>query len=124
MVVAAEVEDAVDRRLGDVGAPRRVDRDVAELARAGHGSEFVDREGEDVGRFVLAPVLAVELADPLGVDDLDREVAVVDPGGRQRRRDRVAQIRGDVGEVEAQGRFGVGPCSARAAPSRLLSCVS
>ena len=52
------------------------------------------------------------------VDQLDREVAVGDSGGGERRRDRGAQIRGNVGEVEAQER-GVGPCSARAARSRL-----
>ena len=35
VVVAAEVEDAVDGGLGDVGAVLGADRDVAELARAG-----------------------------------------------------------------------------------------
>ena len=94
------------------------DRDVAELARAGDRAGAVDREGEHVGRRVLAAVLAVELLDPLGVDQLDREVAVGDPGGVERRRDRLAQLRGNVGEVEAQER-GVGPCSVRAARSRL-----
>jgi hypothetical protein len=48
-------------------------------------------------------VLAVKLADPLALDDLDREMAVSDSGGRQRRGDRVAQVAGHVGEVDGQG---------------------
>ena len=119
VVVAAEVEDAVDGGLGEahVAAVLGADRDVAELARAGDRPAFVDREGEDVGRLVHPAVLAVQLLDPPGVDDLDREVAVADPGGGERGGDRRAQILGDVGEVDGQER-GVGPCS-RAARSRL-----
>ncbi len=79
VVVAAEVEDAVHRGLGHVAAVLGADRDVAELTRAGAGAEFVDREGEHVGRGVLAAVLAVQLLDPAGVDDLDREVTVLRP---------------------------------------------
>ena len=112
----------MDRGLGDVGAVLGADRDVAELARAGDRLEFVDREGEDVGRRVLAAVLAVQLADPLRVDDLDREVPFVDPGGRQRGGDGAAQLGGNVGQVDGHER-GVGPCSARAPCSR-LPCAS
>jgi len=43
VVVAAEVQGAVDGGLGDVGAVRRADRDVAELARAGF--ELVEEHG-------------------------------------------------------------------------------
>ena len=117
VVVAAEVEDAVDGGLGHVAAVLGADRDVAELARAGDRAGAVDREGEHVGRLVLAAVLAVELADPLRVDDLDRQVAVLHPGRRERRLDRPAQLLRDVAEVEAQD-LGVGPCSDRAARSR------
>ena len=92
----------MDGGLGHVGAVLGADRDVAELARAGGRAGAVDREGEHVGRRVLAAVLAVELADPLGVDELDREVAVVDAGRGERRRDRLAQLRGHVGEVDRQ----------------------
>ena len=80
VVVAAEVEDAVDRGLVQrhVDAVLGADRDVAELTRAGGGAEFIDREGEHVGRHVLAAVVAVQLLDPGRVDDLHREVAIVD----------------------------------------------
>ena len=52
------------------------------------------------------------------VDQLDREMAVADPRRGERRGHRLAQLRRHVGEVEAQ-EPGVGPCSARAARSRL-----
>src|SRR5215204_5537643 len=93
------------------------DRDVAELARAGGRAVAVQREGEDVRRLVLAAVLAVELSDPFPVDDLDCEMAVLDPARRERRRDRAAQLLGDVDQVDAQ-ELGVGPCSDRAPRSR------
>ena len=63
------------RSAGVLGA----DDDVAELARAGRGVLAVDREREHVGRAVLAAVLGVELGDPLGADELDGDVAAVDP---------------------------------------------
>ncbi len=118
VVVAAEVEDAVHGGLGHVGAVLGADRHVAELARAGRRARPVDREGEHVGGRVLSPVLAVELADARGIDQLDREMAVLDPRRGERSGNRLPQLRRHVGEVEAQER-GVGPCSARAARSRL-----
>ena len=93
MVVAAEVQDAVDDGLDQVAAVLGADDDVAELARAGDGSRLVDRERQDVGRRVAAAVLAVELADPLFVDELDRDVAVLDAGRRKRRLGRAPQAR-------------------------------
>ena len=71
------------------------------------GPGAVEREGEHVGRGVPAAVLAVELPDPVGVDDLDREVAVVDPGRGERRRDRVAQLGRDVAQVNRHPRAAV-----------------
>ena len=107
VVVAAEVEDAVDDGLVQrhVDAVLGADRDVAELARAGRGAEFVDREGEHVGRGVLAAVVAVQLLDPRGVDDLHREMTVVDPDRGERRGDRLAQLGGHVRQVDSA------PCS-------------
>ena len=70
----------------------------------GAGAGAVDREGEHVGGLVLAPMRAVELADPLLADELDREVPVRRPppprasprppgaARRGRRRGRVASI--------------------------------
>ena len=90
----------MDGRLGEVVGVLGADDDVAELARAGRRAGAVDREREHVGGLVAAAVVAVELADPLRVDELDREVAVVDPGrARAPPRPRRAARR-DVGEVE------------------------
>ena len=61
MIVAAEVEDAVDDGLGDVVAALGADDDVAELARARGRAGFVEGERENVGGLVEAAVLAVEL---------------------------------------------------------------
>ena len=54
-------------------------------------------------------VLAVELADPVLVDELDREVAVVDPGRAERRLHRRAQLGRDVEQVDGQ----LGVCALR-----------
>jgi hypothetical protein len=72
VVVPAEVEDTVHRRLGDVGGPWRANDNVPELPRAADLRARVDREGEDVGWPVAPPVLAIQLADPFLADELDR----------------------------------------------------
>jgi hypothetical protein len=100
VVVAAEVEDAMHRGLGHVGAVLGADRDVAELTRSGGGAGAVDREGEDVGWRVLATVLAVELADALGVDQLDGEMALLDVRGGERRQRDGTQLLGSADEVQ------------------------
>jgi hypothetical protein len=85
------------------------DHDVAELARTGDGAGAVQREGEDVGGPVASAVLAVELTDPLLSDQLHREMHVPGPlphaGRPERRGDGVAQLGGDVAEIEAQPGF-------------------
>jgi hypothetical protein len=63
----------------------RADHHVAKLARPQRGSRLVDREGQHVGGLVAPPVLAVELLDAPGVDQLDREMAVLDARGGKRR---------------------------------------
>jgi hypothetical protein len=45
-------------------------------------------------------VVTVELADGGGVDEGDRQVAVVDPGGGERRSRRALQLLGSIDEVE------------------------
>ena len=62
------------------------DHDVAELPRPDLGAVEVDREREHVGRALDPAVLGVQRRDPLGVDELDREVAVLD--ARRGERDR------------------------------------
>ena len=86
---------AVDDRLAQVGGVLGADDDVAELAQPGGqpGVGAVDREREDVGRALLAAVLGVELRDPAGVDELDRDVPVLDPGGGERERDEALGLR-------------------------------
>ena len=84
VVVAAQVQHAVNRRLGEVGGVLGADHDVAQLAWAGDLVGAVDRKRQHVGGLVPAPVLAVQLADPARVHQLDREVAVLDAGGRER----------------------------------------
>ena len=65
------------------------------------GAGSVEREREDVGRLVPIAVLAVELADPLLADELDREVAVGDAGRLERRRGCLRELGRDVREVDA-----------------------
>ena len=79
-------------RLGQVLGVLGADHHVAELARPGDGAALVDREGQHVRRRVDAAVLAVQLADALGVDELDREMPVLDTGRRERRERRRAQL--------------------------------
>ncbi len=54
---------------------------------------------------VAAAVVAVELADSIGADQLDREMAVLDPGRRQGCAGGGAQALRDVVEVEGQSDF-------------------
>ena len=62
---------------------------------------LVDRERQHVGRPILAAVVGVELGDALGVDELDRHVAVVDPRRRrrQRRRPRSRAVAGSASPI-------------------------
>ena len=95
------MDGGLDHVSGVLGA----DDHVAELTRARGRPDAVDREREHVGGQVAPAMLAVEPADPVGVDELDREMAVGDPGGRERRLDRGSQVGRDVGEVECQSDF-------------------
>jgi hypothetical protein len=83
------VYDSLDQVFGVLGA----DDDIAELARAGDRLVFVDRKRENVGRVVFAAVLAVQLANAVLVNELDRDVPVVDTGRSQSRLGRAAKAR-------------------------------
>src|SRR4051812_8095512 len=86
VVHAGEVKRAVDDRLAQVRGVRRADDDVAELAGPGRLAGLVDRERQHVGGPVLAAVRGVQRGDPPGVDELDRDVAVLHAGRRERKR--------------------------------------
>ena len=79
---------AVDDRLAQVGRVLGADHDVAELARARRASprSSIGNESTSVGS-ALPRCSRVELGDARGVDELDRDVPVVDVGRRQRERD-------------------------------------
>ena len=83
-----QVQRAVDDRLAQVRGVLGADDDVAQLARAGRrGAVAVDREREHVGRAASLPRCSrLSSRDPLGVDELDRDVAVVDAGRGERER--------------------------------------
>ncbi len=104
VVVAAEVQNAVDRRPAQIGGLLGADDDVTELARAGDPLDAVDREREHVGRLVAAAVLAVQLADPVRRDQLDREVPLEHTRRAQGGPGRRPQLPGNVRQV--QGRRG------------------
>jgi hypothetical protein len=96
VVVAAEVQDAVDDGLDEVLGVLRADNDVAELARFGGRPAAVDRERQHVGRPVAIAVLAVERVDLGRADEGDRQVQVAVDARRCQRsaRSRVEARRG------------------------------
>jgi hypothetical protein len=93
VVVAGEVEHAVDDGLDQVLGVLRADDDIAKLAWPGRRPILVDRERQDVGRLVLAAVVAVQLVDVLLVDELDRQVAIGYAGGLESRLRRAPEAR-------------------------------
>ena len=103
MVVAAEVKDAVDRRLPNIDRLLGADHDVAELARPGRGRGAINREGEDVGRPVDAAVQPVQLANALRIDELDGDVPVMHARGIERGRHCGAKLGRDVPQVGGHG---------------------
>jgi hypothetical protein len=84
VVVSAEVEYSVHDRFGEVASVLGADHDVAELARPGGKPALVDRKRQHVGGTVDPAVLAVELADPIRVDERDGEVPLLDSGRSER----------------------------------------
>ena len=82
----------MDGCLLEVGRVLGADHDIAQLARPGDGLGAVDREGQHVGRRIDAAVVAIQLADPYGVDKLDGQVPVLDSARLQRRQRRGPQL--------------------------------
>jgi hypothetical protein len=103
VVVAAQVQHAVDDGLLDVGGVLGTDHHVAQLARANRRARPVDGKREDVGGLVLAAVVAVQLADPLLAYQLDRQVPV-QAGGAKRCLGDAEELRGGCLDL-AQSRF-------------------
>src|SRR5882672_7089948 len=96
----------MNNRLTQVAALLRTDHHVPELPRPLGGPWAIDREGEHVGGAIDPSVLAVEVADSLRVHYLHREVTVLDPSRLERRRDRIAQLRWDIGKIDVQSSCG------------------
>ena len=92
---------AVDDGGGHVCGQLGADDDVPQLERPGRigRGRAVHREGQYVRAGVAATVLAVELADALGLDELDRQVPLLDAGGGERE---PAQLL-DVADLQALG---------------------
>ena len=105
------MKHAVNGGLDQIGRVLRADDDIAELSRSSRRSDSIDREREHVSGLVLGPMEVIELANPRLGDELDREMAVADPGRPQRGRDSVTQVGWDVGKVGAQLRFVRSECS-------------
>jgi hypothetical protein len=93
------VEDAVHDGLGQVLGVLGADHDVAQLARAGGGARLVDRERQHVGGRVEPAMLAVQLLDPRRRDELDREMAVLDSRGGERRERGAPELLRDLDEL-------------------------
>jgi hypothetical protein len=93
VVVAGQVQHAVDDGLDQVLGVLGADDDIAELAWPGRRLVLVDRERQNVSRLVLAAVVAVQLLDAPLVDQLDREVAVGYAGGLESRLRRAPEAR-------------------------------
>lgn len=109
------MQHAVDDGLDEIRRVLGADHDVSELARPGDRLIRVDRERQDVGGAVLSAMLAVQLADALGADQLDRQVPILDPGGAQRglRRDAEARLVClDLDQREARRRSSCACCEA------------
>ena len=95
------MQSAMDDRRGHVRGQLGTDDDVAQLERAGRigRGRAVDGEGEHVRAGVAPAVLAVELADALGLDELDRQMTLLDAGGGEREPTQLL----DVADLQAVG---------------------
>src|SRR3954462_10497882 len=77
------MEYAVHDGLRQARRVFRADHDVPQFARAADWAPAIDGERENVGGPVDASMLSVQGTDPVGIDELDREMSVVDSGGGQ-----------------------------------------
>ena len=96
----------MNNRLAQVAALFGTDHHVPEFPRPLGGPWAIDREREHVGGAIHPSVLAIEIADSLRVHYLHREVTVLDASCFERRRNRLAQLRWDIGEIDVQSSCG------------------
>ena len=90
----------MDHGLDQILRVLRADHHVAEFARSSGPAALVNREGEHVGGAIEVAVLAIQRPDGVGVHQLHRQVAVLDPGGRERGQGRSAELLRGVYEVQ------------------------
>ena len=100
MVVAAQMQHAVDDGLAQITRLLGTDHHVSQLPRANGRARLVDGKGQHVRGRVASPVAAVQLGDAFGVDEGDRQMAVVYSRGRQGGERDAAQLGGRVDEIE------------------------
>ena len=86
--------------LGQIVRVLGADHHITQLARPRRGAALVNRKGQHVGRGVDPPVLAVQLVDARGCDELDRQMAVLDTGRGERRKRRAPELVRNVDEVD------------------------
>lgn len=79
--MTAQVEDAVDDCLGEIMGRLGTDDHIAQLARAAGRSDAVEGKGQNVGHRVATAMVAIEAANSIGPDQLDRQMAVNDADG-------------------------------------------
>ena len=94
------MQDAVDDGLAQVTRVLGTDHHVSQLARANGGARLVDGKGQHVRGRVASPVAPIELRDAFGVDQRDRQMAVLDSRGRQGGERDGAQLGGRVDQIE------------------------
>ena len=100
MVVAAQVQHAVDDRFAQIVRVFGTDHDISKLPRSDGRARFVDGKGQHVGGPVVSSVGAIELTHALPVDKGDRQMALAHPRGRERGECRLSQLGRSVDEVE------------------------
>ena len=94
------MKNAVDRRPLEIGRVLRADDDIPELPWAGHRLGPIDRKREDVGGLIPAPMLAVQLADPVWRHQFDRQVPFGDTRCPQGSLGRGSQLPGNVRQIQ------------------------
>jgi hypothetical protein len=106
------------------------DHDVAELARPDLRPVEVDREREHVGRPSIPRCSALSARIRLSVDELDRDVPVVDARRRERDRDEAPQrLLGQIGgadDLDLEHYFDcrLGCCAGRSSGAARWECSS
>jgi hypothetical protein len=112
VVVAAEMEHAVNHCLDQVLGALRADHHIAQFPRPRNRPSLIDREGEDIGRLIEPAVLAVQALDLVLAYQCQCQVPVADPSRGQRAERWTSQRFRGLDEVELDQ-----PCCRRASRS-------